>query len=100
MCCPVMHLHMLPSMRRICCKIIFRYIALNEIPTGEPYILLGDFNAQVGSRSASGDQWSDVCGPRGFGSMKDARKEFSAILATNLATLCNTSQNSGSASIM
>ena len=43
-------------------------IAINEIPTGEPYILLGDFNAQAGSRSASGDPWSDVCGPRGFGS--------------------------------
>ena len=36
--------------------------ALAAIPLGEVYVLLGDFNAQVGSRQSGGDPWGHVRG--------------------------------------
>ena len=36
------------------------------MPSGEVCILLGDFNARVGSRE-SDEQWTGVKGPHGYG---------------------------------
>ena len=65
-------------------------LVLDKIPKEEPYILLGDFNAHVGGRQSSDDQWANVCGPHGFGALNDAGKEFLLFLSVNEATLCNT----------
>ena len=68
--------------------------ALNEIPPEEPYVMLGDFNARVGSRSEESDLWehvrSEVRGPHGLGQENDAGREFLNFLLRNEATICNT----------
>jgi hypothetical protein len=64
--------------------------ALSTIPSGESYILLGDFNARVGARETADDIWGDVRGPHGYGELNDAGKEFLAFLCANEATICNT----------
>ena len=48
---------------------------LSSVPAGEKYIVLGDFNACVGSRQVVGDQWSKVRGPHGCGLTNNAGKE-------------------------
>ena len=53
--------------------------ALASIPPEEPYILLGDFNAHVGSRSGAHDLWDGVRGLDGYGECNDARKECEVI---------------------
>ena len=55
--------------------------ALASIPPEEPYILLGDFNAHVGSRSGAHDLWDVVRGLDGYGECNDAGKELLAFLA-------------------
>ena len=40
--------------------------ALDEIPSNDMYVMLGDFNARVGSRSEEGDHWGKVRGPHGL----------------------------------
>ena len=52
-------------------------------------MLLGDFNARVGSRE-SGEQWAGVRGPHGFGAANDAGKELLSFLASHQATVCKT----------
>ena len=42
-------------------------LALALIPPEEPYIILGDFNACVESRSEAHDLWDGVRGPDGYG---------------------------------
>ena len=48
--------------------------ALNEVPSREPYLVLGDFNTHVGSRCLGLDQYDDVLGPHGLGKVNDAGK--------------------------
>ena len=49
------------------------------------YIIVGDFNARVGSMESDNDEWSGVRGPHGFGSVNDAGKEpLSFFLYTKL----------------
>ena len=51
--------------------------ALDSIPSRESYVMLGDFNARVGSRT-SGDDWSvNVRGPHGLEETNNAGKELS-----------------------
>ena len=50
--------------------------------------MLGDFNAHVGSREQSGDQWSNLRGPHGYDDVNDASREL--FLALNEAMICNT----------
>ena len=64
--------------------------ALDEIPPEESYVMLGDFNACVRSRSGDRDLWGDVTGPFGLGEMNEAGKEFLNVLLLNEATICNT----------
>ena len=62
--------------------------ALNEIPSDETYIVLGDFNARLGSRTNSEDSKSR--GPHGIGELNCAGKELLDFLSLNEATACNT----------
>ena len=53
------------------------------------YILLGDFNARVGSGMAE-DEWGRVRGPHGLGQLNSAGTELLSFLSMNKASLCNT----------
>ena len=66
--------------------------ALDVIPPSECYVLMGDFNARVGSRIGEDDQWRYVRGPHGLGEVNDAGKELLLItfLSINEATISNT----------
>ena len=64
--------------------------ALDGIPSNEPYVLLGDFNARVGSRHGHDDLWNLVRGPHGFGACNYAGDELLSFLSTNEAMICNT----------
>ena len=66
--------------------------ALDEIPSSEMFIVLGDFNARVGSREKAkeDDVWSEVRGPHGFGKCNDSGKELLALLARIESIICNT----------
>ena len=62
---------------------------LSSIPSNEPYVLLGDFNAHVGSRDED-DAWGRVRGPYGYGETNDAGTELLTFLAAQEVTICNT----------
>ena len=73
--------------------------ALSEIPSHEMYVVLGDFNARVGSRIAGehenddddeSGQSSNVLGPHGHGELNEAGRELLSFLSINEATVCNT----------
>ena len=64
--------------------------ATDKIPSNEAYVILGDFNARVGSRGKDDDQWEHVQGPHGWGTIIDAGRELLAFLSLNGATFCNT----------
>ena len=64
---------------------------MSSVPVGEHYVILGDFNARVGSRSdVDADQWSGVLGPHGCGVANDAGRELLSFLSCQEATICNT----------
>ena len=65
-------------------------LALSGVPPNEPYILLGDLNARVGSRDSTDDPWSRVRGPHGYGLANDAGEELLMFLSMMEATVCNT----------
>ena len=64
--------------------------ALDDVPSSECYVVLGDFNARVGSRVDVGEDWEGVRGPHGFGEVNEAGKELLTFLSLNEATVCNT----------
>ena len=81
----------------LCCKYIekkrqllqlFALEALNSISSQECYVLLGDFNAHVGSR-VEDDEWWDERGPNGLGALNDAGRELLSFLSVNGAAVCN-----------
>ena len=63
---------------------------ISTVPSGEMYVLLGDFNARVGSRESADEEWSKVRGPHGFGQTNDSGRELLFFLAMHQATVCNT----------
>ena len=48
--------------------------ALSEIQSDNGFVMLGDFNARVGTKVDEGDQWSGMSGPLGHGSLNEALK--------------------------
>ena len=55
----------------------------NQIPSGDIFILLGDFNECVGKSDAEDDNWKGVGGKHGLGSCNEAGEkslEFSVPL--------------------
>ena len=64
--------------------------ALDTIPPSESYVILGDFNARVGSRTSEDDWCVNVRGPHGLAEANDAGKELLSFLGLNEATVCNT----------
>ena len=64
--------------------------AISEVPAREKIIMLGDFNARVGSRVNSDDFWWNERGPHGYGELNEAGKELLSFLSVNEATVCNT----------
>ena len=63
---------------------------LSCIPSQECFVLLGDFNARVGSRSGDDKEWWDERGPHGFGVLNEAGRELLSFCSLNGATVCNT----------
>ena len=65
---------------------------LRDVGRHDKYVLLGDFNARVGTRCGEDDDdaWADVRGPCGLGRCNDAGKELLEFLNINNSTICNT----------
>ena len=63
---------------------------LQSIPATDKFVILGDFNARVGSRDQQEDLWDGVRGPHGFGVCNDAGKELLSFLSMNNGTIANT----------
>eukprot|EP00117_Sycon_ciliatum_P014402 scpid95625/ scgid14670/ Craniofacial development protein 2; p97 bucentaur protein len=65
--------------------------AIRDVPGEDKFVLLGDFNARVGSRqSGIADDWQGVRGPHGFGECNESGAELLLFLHMNNATVCNT----------
>ena len=54
---------------------------LAALPIGQKYVILGDFNAHVGSRKCIGDRWGSVRGQHGYGVINDADKDLLSLLS-------------------
>ena len=63
---------------------------LSNTPDSDLFVLLGDYNARIGSRDAAQDQWGMARGPHGHGIDNDAGKELLSFLTTHQVTACNT----------
>lgn len=64
---------------------------LASVPPDDHFIVLGDFNARVGSSDSScEDPWRAVLGPFGFGARNSAGEELLSLLSLHGATICNT----------
>ena len=63
---------------------------LSAVPQGEKYVLMGDFNACVGSRECAGDLWDGVRGLHGYKVVNDTGKELLSFRSAHQATICNT----------
>ena len=64
---------------------------LMDIPNNDLYVLLGDFNARVGSGTGlEDDPWLSVRGQYGVGKMNDAREELLGFLSMFGARIYNT----------
>ena len=54
---------------------------MDKIPSREQYVILGDFNARVGSRENEDNQWGRVYGPHELGALNEAGRELLSFLA-------------------
>ena len=57
------------------------------IPPSECYVIMGDFNACVGSRTSVDEQWAGVRSPHGLKETNEAGRELLSFLAINKATI-------------
>ena len=64
--------------------------ALSAIPSGECYVMLGDFNVRMGSRVVDDDGWWHERAPHGYEELNEAGRDLLYFLSTNEATVCNT----------
>ena len=64
--------------------------ALDAVPPSECYVIMGDFNARVGSRTSVDEQWAGVRGPHALEEIYEAGRELLSFLAINEASVCNT----------
>ena len=64
--------------------------AISAVPSEECLVMLGDFNARVGSRMNQDDDWWYERGPHGHGVLNEAGRELLSFLSINEATVCNT----------
>ena len=62
---------------------------LSSILPQECYVLLGNFNDRVGSRSREDERW-DKRSPHGRGVLNDTGRELLSFFNVNRATVCNT----------
>ena len=63
-----------------------------SVPDEDQFILLGDFNARIGTAGGGGgleDDWSLVRGPHGFGQNNEAGEELLTFLHLLDAVVCN-----------
>ena len=70
---------------------ILRQFVLS-VPDEDQFILLGDFNARIGTAGGSSgleDDWSLVRGPHGFGQINEAGEELLTFLHLLDAVVCN-----------
>ena len=65
-------------------------VCVDEIPSTDCYVLLGYFNARVGSKESTAAEWEHARGPHGHGEVNEAGKELLTFLSLNKATVCNT----------
>ena len=63
--------------------------AIDQIPTSDVLVLLGDFNARVGRRDPENDLWRGTLGVHGLDERNDAGEEFLEFCATNQLTIMN-----------
>ena len=64
--------------------------ALSTVPADECYVLLGDFNARVGSRFGEGDEWWFERGPYSHEVLNEARRELLSFVSIKEAIVWNT----------
>ena len=64
-------------------------LALNDTPPYDSYMILGDFNAHVGSRLDKDKEWADIRGPHGIGECNEAGSELLSFACTNEISICN-----------
>ena len=64
--------------------------ALSAVSSEECYVMLGDFNAHVGSRVSGDEEWWNERGPYGHGALNEAGRELLSFLSIKEATVCNT----------
>ena len=63
---------------------------IDEIPSGDVLIMLGDFNARVGVLKAGEEEWQGVVGKHGLDERNEAGEEFLQFCALNQLTVMNT----------
>ena len=63
---------------------------IDGVPASDVLLLLGDFNARVGSSNDAGDEWRAVLGRYGHGARNDAGERLLMWCATNGLSVINT----------
>ena len=57
-------------------------VVLSSFPSDECFVMMGDFNARVGSRCLDDDDWWYERGPHGCGELNEAGRELLLVEAT------------------
>ena len=66
-------------------------VFITSVPASNCYVILGDFNARIGSRSdGKEDLWGVVLGPHGYEELNDAGRELLSFLSCYKVAVCNT----------